>query len=149
MSELSPRLIIGIGNPSRGDDALGPTAIERLAELALPDVELLTDFQLQVEHALDLRGRSEVIFIDAAMTGQTPFAFQPVEAIADTSLSSHALSPAALLHAYAKLYGAPPSAYVMAIRGYSFDLGAALGETATGNLAAALDWLAKHLRSDA
>jgi len=69
---LAPVLIIGIGNPSRGDDALGPLAAQRLAELALPGVEVLTDFQLQVEHALDLLGRREAIFVDAAATGEAP-----------------------------------------------------------------------------
>ena len=42
----APLLVIGIGNPSRGDDAIGPLAIERLGALGLPDTELLTDFQL-------------------------------------------------------------------------------------------------------
>ena len=56
----APRLVIGIGNPSRGDDAIGPLAVERLEALALPGVELLTDFQLQVEHALDLIGRRDL-----------------------------------------------------------------------------------------
>ena len=42
-SGIAPRLIIGIGNPSRGDDAIGPLAIERLEALDLPGAELLTD----------------------------------------------------------------------------------------------------------
>jgi hydrogenase maturation protease len=141
----APRLIIGIGNPSRGDDALGPLAIERLAALGLPGVELLTDFQLQVEHVLDLRGRREVIFIDAAVRGPAPFEFRPVVAGADTSLSSHALSPGALLHHYAHLYGAPPAAHVLAIRGECFDLGEGLSETAAEHLEVALDWLCRHV----
>lgn len=65
----APILIIGIGNPSRGDDALGPLAIERLEALDLAGVELLTDFQLQVEYALDLAGRRRVIFVDASVSG--------------------------------------------------------------------------------
>ncbi|MBL8482901.1 MAG: Ni/Fe hydrogenase, partial [Rhodocyclaceae bacterium] len=40
------------GNPGRGDDALGPLFAERIEALDLPGVECLTDFQLQVEHAL-------------------------------------------------------------------------------------------------
>ncbi|OGT90577.1 MAG: hypothetical protein A2514_13030 [Gammaproteobacteria bacterium RIFOXYD12_FULL_61_37] len=135
---LPPTLIIGIGNPSRGDDALGPRCIERLEAMALPGVELLTDFQLQVEYALDLQGREQVIFIDAAASGPEPFLYGPVAAMEDVSYSSHALSPGALLHAYQKLYGEPPPACVMAIRGYGFELGEGLTEQAAGNLEAAL-----------
>ncbi|MBU0500613.1 MAG: hydrogenase maturation protease [Gammaproteobacteria bacterium] len=133
-----PTLIIGIGNPSRGDDALGPLAIERLEALALPGVELLTDYQLQVEYALDLQGRERVIFIDAAASGPEPFAYGLVTAVEDASYSSHELSPGALLHAYQKLYGEPPPAWVMAIRGYGFGLGEGLTGQAAGNLEAAL-----------
>jgi len=131
-------LIIGIGNPSRGDDALGPLLIERLEALALPDVELLTDFQLQVEYALDLQGRDTVIFVDAAVAGPEPYRFEPVAPGRDTSFSSHELSPSALLHAYEQLYGPSPRAYILAIRGYVFDLGAAPSRQAGLNLDAAM-----------
>ena len=70
---MSPSvLIVGIGNPSLGDDALGPLLIERLETLlaqedpaAALNIELLSDFQLQIEHALDLLNRSLVLFVDA------------------------------------------------------------------------------------
>ena len=142
----APLLIIGIGNPSRGDDALGPLAIERLEALALPDTELLTDFQLQVEHALDLVGRRQVVFIDAAASGAEPFSFEPVQPADDASASSHALSPAAVLHAYQRVAENPlPEAWVLAVRGYAFELGAPLSEAAAGNLAKALAMLAERV----
>ena len=87
-SGIAPRLVIGIGNPSRGDDAIGPLAVERLQALDLPGIELLTDFQLQIEHALDLIGRREVVFIDAAARGAEPFAFAPARPAADASATS-------------------------------------------------------------
>lgn len=131
-------LIIGIGNPSRGDDALGPMLIERLAERDLAEVELLTDFQLQVEYLLDLQGRSAVVFVDASVSCQAPFVCSQASARPDHTLSTHALSPEAVLSAYVVHYRcAPPVAYVLAIRGYSFELGDALSAAATNNLAAA------------
>ena len=148
----APILVIGIGNPSRGDDALGPLCIEQLEALALPGVELLTDFQLQVEYALDLAGRQAVVFVDAAADGAEPFDFRPVEAVADSSHTSHVLSPQAVLAACERVGVTPPSsAWVMAIRGYGFDLGEPLGQGAEGNLAAALAhlsaWLADNGRT--
>jgi hydrogenase maturation protease len=145
----SPILLIGIGNPSRGDDALGPLLIERLEALALPEVELLTDFQLQVEFALDLQGRQQVIFVDASLDAAAPFTFSPVVAAEDTSYSSHALSPAAVLHAYRKLCGEPPPAHVLAIRGEAFELGEGLSAAAAKHLDAALGWLRRRLTETA
>lgn len=144
---LKPILVIGIGNPGRGDDALGPLLMERLETLSLPDVELLTDFQLQVEYALDLQGRAAVIFVDAAVSGPEPFTFTPARPEADASYSSHALSPGALLHTHEKLFGTPPAAHVLAIRGYAFGLGDPPSPRAARNLEAAADFLLARLRS--
>lgn len=142
----APCLVLAVGNPSRGDDALGPRLLEHLQARRLAKVELLTDFQLQVEHVLDLVGRQAVVFVDAAASGPEPFAFYPVRPCRDASHSSHALSPQALLDTYGRLYGAPPQAHVLAIRGYDFSLGAELSGPARDNLAAAeaqlLEWLA-------
>ncbi len=140
-----PILIIGIGNPSRGDDALGPLLIERLQALQLPDVELLTDFQLQVEFALDLQGRQQVVFVDASISVAAPFTFTPVYAAEDTSYSSHALSPGAVLHAYRKLLHEPPAAAILAIHGETFELGEGLSTNAAANLEAAYVWLHQAL----
>ncbi|MBT8074299.1 MAG: hydrogenase maturation protease [Xanthomonadales bacterium] len=142
-------LIIGIGNPSRGDDALGTLAIERLAALDLPDTELLTDFQLQIEHALDLVGRREVVFIDAAASGPEPFAFEPLDPAQNTGPLTHALPPAAVLAAYRHVSTTPPpAAFVLAVRGYEFGLGVTPSDTAIENLDAALQMLATRIMAD-
>jgi hydrogenase maturation protease len=144
-----PILVIGIGNPSRGDDAIGPLAIERLEAMGLRGVELLTDFQLQVEHALDLVGRSEVVFVDATVAGEGPFSFEPVTPAADQSATTHALAPAAVLHVYRQCTAAPlPAARVLAVRGFEFELGAPLSEAAAANLDAAIRALVAHLGQD-
>ncbi|WP_420476326.1 hydrogenase maturation protease [Noviherbaspirillum sp. ST9] len=150
----APTLIIGYGNPSRGDDALGPAAIEAIERLAAGhpewgDVETVTDFQLQIEFVTDLAGRERIVFIDAAANGTEPFFFGPLVAKEDASISSHALSPAALLAVYRNFHGedAPP-AFLLGIRGYDFDLGVPLSPQAEKNLAAALStvekWLSTH-----
>ena len=124
---VAPVLVLAIGNPSRGDDALGPLAAQELAALALPGVEVLTDFQLQVEHALDLLGRRRVVFVDAAADGDSPFELRPLLPSADASHSSHSLSPSAVLDACRRLTAAePPPAQLLAIRGHEFELGAPL-----------------------
>ena len=143
---VAPRLIIGIGNPSRGDDALGSLCIEHLQALQLPDTELLTDFQLQIEYVLDLLGREEVIFVDAAASGTEPYTFAPLAAQTDHSVTTHAVSPSALLATSLQINGhLPPNAYLLAIRGYSFELGDALSAQAADNLDQAIVRLDRHM----
>ena len=147
---IKPRLIIGIGNPSRGDDALGALCIEQLQNLNFPDTDLLTDFQLQIEYVLDLQGRCQVIFVDATVSGDEAYSFTPAAPVEDNSTTSHALSPSALLHAYGKFGTVPlPATHILAIRGYSFELGHALSPQAADNLQQALQFLQQHIGSPA
>jgi len=144
--EVAPVLVVGIGNPSRGDDAIGPLAIERLEALGLPGVELLTDFQLQVEHALDLVGRREVVFVDATVAGEAAWTFEPVTPAPEQGATTHGFAPGAVLDVYRQYTDAPlPQAYVLAVRGRDFELGAALSADAARNLDAALAMLVGHL----
>lgn len=136
-------LIFGWGNPSRGDDALGPALIERF-EAALPDhpewgdVALLTDFQLQPEHALDLEGRRRVLFVDASVSCAPPFAFSRLAPQREVGYTTHAMRPAALLAVFRQLSGrdAPPT-WLLTIRGDAFELGEPLGAAAQAHLDAA------------
>lgn len=143
MSARPPRLLFGIGNPSRGDDALGYLFIEeahiRFADLIeCGELEVMTDFQLQIEHALDLEGRDHVLFIDASVDTAAPFTLTPVTCVAPAPLS-HAMSPAALLGVVADLGQRPPKRVeVLAIRGESFELGAPLSALARIHLDEAL-----------
>jgi len=143
-SQVAPLLVFGWGNPSRGDDALGPMLVEQLAGLAQMSsgrLECLTDFQLQVEHALDLVGRERVLFVDAAIGLRTPFEVSEVHPAAVAGFTTHALAPEALLQVYTDLERAePPPCTLLAIRAQRFELGEAPGEQALADLALALDW---------
>lgn len=147
-------LVLACGNPSRGDDALGPELIERLRGwIAMrPDhpsarVELLWDFQLQIEHVLDLQGFERILFVDAAMQGPEPFAFIRAKPQPTPSLSTHSMTLAALLHLYVRVTGrTPPRAYQLAIRGHSFGLGRPLSERAAANLEQALAFVQRWIR---
>ena len=138
----APTLIFGWGNPSRGDDALGPLFIEHAEALELGEVDCLTDFQLQVEHALDLQGRQRVLFVDASVDAAAPFTLTPLSPRKDASFTSHAMSPESVLQVFRDLQDEdPPPCWLLAIRGESFELGAAMTPAAETNLVAALAWL--------
>ncbi len=136
-------LIFAWGNASRGDDALGPLFAERLrAMLGERDgVECMDDYQLQVEHALDLAGRQRVLFVDASLNCTAPFEVTEVLPRADASVTTHALSPQALLRVHAQLnVGPAPACSLLAIRGERFELGQAPSAAARAHLEAALVW---------
>ncbi|MEY2633513.1 MAG: hypothetical protein RIR00_2167 [Pseudomonadota bacterium] len=136
---VAPLVIFAVGNPSRGDDALGPRLAEQLAALPpTPAWELVEDFQLQVEHSLDLCDRQLALFIDAGSGTPAPFSFYPLNPRAAFGPSSHALAPEAVLAVFAQTQqAAPPPAYVLCVRGEDFSLGAPLSPAAETHLAAA------------
>jgi hydrogenase maturation protease len=138
-------LVLGWGNLSRGDDALGPLFVAGLRAQMPADwrdqVEFLEDYQLQVEHALDLAGRTQVLLVDASLSCAAPFEVRRVQARRDTSYTSHALSAEALLQVFVDFAGsAPPPVTLLAIRGEAFELGEPMSDAAQNHLAAALAW---------
>ncbi len=135
-------VVFGYGNPSRGDDALGPCLLGRaeawLRDRPGLDVATVEDFQLQIEHALDLEGRDLALFLDADAACAGPFAFAPVAPARDASHSTHELSPAALLDVFRRVAGrTPPPAFVLGVRGERFGLGEPLSPPAEAHLEAA------------
>ena len=137
-------VVLAAGNRSRGDDAIGPLLLERLAaRLAAEgrgdEFELIDDYQLQVEHALDLKGRRLALFIDAGWRTPAPLAFYAVAAAPQAAPgSTHELSPQAVLAVYLKIErAAPPPAFVLCVRGERFELGEGLSGPAAAHLEAA------------
>ncbi len=69
-----------------------------------------------------------------------------LRAAADGSLSSHALSPQALLQVYRELHDdEPPPCTLLAIRGLRFELGEPPSAQALAHLEAALQWAQRWL----
>lgn len=135
---LKPILIFGYGNPSRGDDALGPLLLDYLechAKPVLHKVEILSDFQLQIEHALDLENRALVLFVDASVACRQIFDFAELEPARDKSYTTHAMSPAAVLAVYQAIKKqTPPPCFLLSIKGEQFELGEKLSTNAERHL---------------
>ncbi|MDD1620702.1 MAG: hydrogenase maturation protease [Methylococcaceae bacterium] len=149
-----PILVLGYGNPSRGDDALGPLLLDFVdRQFDLARIDLLTDFQLQIEYALDLQGRELVLFVDASVACSEAFDFAELQPARDNSYTSHAMSPAAVLQVYQSITGQfPPPSFLLSIQGLSFELGAGLSDEAADNLQQACQFagrLLSHSAADA
>jgi len=135
---VAPTLVFAVGNLSRGDDAVGPLLAERLDALALEGVEVLVDYQLQVEHALDLEQRERVIFIDACVDTDAPYVERDLHPDRGLPHTSHALEPRHVLETYRRVTGRePPPATLIGVRGLRFELGEGLSPVAASGCAAA------------
>lgn len=148
----APLVVFAVGNPSRGDDAIGPTLCGRLEQWLENQgldgvVELVEDFQLQIEHALDLAGRQLALFIDAGSNTPAPYAFGRIAAAAGVAHTTHALPPEAVLQVFVQTEGrAPPPAYVLCVRGECFELGEVLSDPAAEYLEQAFELLTRLCR---
>lgn len=124
-------LIIGYGNPLRGDDGAGWIAIQHLAQNEYRGVHLMACHQLTPELAEPISQADLVIFLDACWdhehhqeAGTPRVVHQSVAA--DGTLSadlSHHLHPSALLAYAHMLYGTTPEAVVFTIASTSFGYG--------------------------
>ncbi len=139
----APRvLVIGYGNPARGDDGLGPALAERLEQLGLRGVTVEADYQLSIEHAALAAEHDVVVFADATTRGDAPFTLARLSPEDCDTFTSHAVSPAQVLHLAATCFGAAPKGYVLAIRGRALDgFSEGLSAAARAGLEAALDHL--------
>ncbi|MCX6559601.1 MAG: hydrogenase maturation protease [Candidatus Aminicenantes bacterium] len=155
-------LIIGIGNPGRGDDGLGPALVERLAEVekgslaegavveAPGGISAVWKYQLNIEDAHLIKDFDAVVFADAAIDGESVRLAELTPAAAIT-FTTHELSPGAVLALADELYGKAPAGWLLSMPGRDWELGAGLSEPAGEQLdkAEALlrEWLAKDRNS--
>ncbi|MBP9143021.1 MAG: hydrogenase maturation protease [Thermoanaerobaculia bacterium] len=135
-----PTLVLAWGNPGRRDDGLGPAFAAAIAARRLPQVQVESGYQLQIEDAAQLAGCGRVFFVDAERCGSAPFRLRRIEPEAGgIGFTSHSVSPGRLLALGRDLFGACPEAWLMGIRGYDFDdFGEELTTAARANLEAAI-----------
>jgi len=131
-------VIFGWGNESRGDDAFGPLLLRRAEALGLTDVTAVEDFQLQIEHALDLDDADLALFLDASRMAEPPFSFKEIFPRTDLGYTTHALAPEAVLSVFAQLRKRePPPSFALGVRGESYGLGEDLSPQGRERLEAA------------
>ncbi|HWR13795.1 MAG TPA: hydrogenase maturation protease [Terriglobales bacterium] len=124
-------LVIGYGNPLRGDDGVGPVIAEEIAKkICDPQskVQVVACHQLNPELAEAVADTREVIFVDASVelkpgdvriSSVKPDQFSPAG-------FTHSMKPSALLATASELFGQAPPAKAVAIGAASFDIGMTL-----------------------
>ena len=137
-------LVIGIGNPLRGDDALGWEAVRQLAQgwgaaaeaqfledhrclSADEAVEMMVCQQMTMDLVEPVHEAETVIFIDASVKGEPgTLACHVVAPETPQNLISHQFDAPTLLAAVKALYGVCPEAEVFSVTANAFDFVEAL-----------------------
>ncbi len=120
-------LVLGIGNPTRCDDAAGVIIAERIAARALPGVTVRTMHQLTVELIEDFTAYDQILLVDAAVDGAA-VDWRRVDSGVTTPApaASHQLRPETLAEVARRLYGRGPEVFLCTVRGEQFGFGTAL-----------------------
>jgi hydrogenase maturation protease len=146
------RLVIGIGNPLRGDDGVGTWLAEQAAVLTAEDsdgpVAVRSVQQLTPELAEELAQLEDVLFIDAWLAPATAepqlTAIDPAAGEAE----SHRLEPAQLLAVSQALFGRMPRAHLLQVPAHAFDQGMELSPELQAALPSARALLQGWLTAD-
>ena len=141
-------LLIGYGNPGRLDDGLGPALAEAISHKKFKDVTVDANYQLTIEDAAEVAEHDVVIFADASVNSEEPFAFKPVIPKTVNTFSSHSIEPEIVLGFAYDLFQAETKGYTLAVRGYEFnEFGERLSSKAQDNLISAVEFLSKLLKT--
>lgn len=136
-------LVLGIGNSGRQDDGLGWAYVDRLeAHLEAhggPTAQLRRAYQLNLEDADLIHHYERVLFVDATKDPAVgTFAVTRPAPRMDLTFTSHAVSVPAILATARQCFDTVPDAYLLAIRGYAWELREGLTDVARRNLGRAL-----------
>ena len=114
-------LVIGYGNPLRGDDGFGWQVAQLLGEIHLRQLEVITCHQLTPELAELLARATRAVFVDASVTVAPgtleirALVIQELEPASMTESLTHHLTPAHLLVLARTLYGRAPPATLITV----------------------------------
>jgi hydrogenase maturation protease len=137
-------LLTAWGNTSRGDDALGPLLLQRLQAWAASSglaeqFEWVEDFQLQIDHALNLEGKTLALYIDAGQDTSAPFSFAPIAPSPQPWHTTHAMPPESVLAVFERMAKKPPCpCFTLCLQGEDFSIREGLSAAAQSHLEAAL-----------
>jgi hydrogenase maturation protease len=123
----SSTLVVGIGNPERGDDGIGPEIAARVAALGLPGVRVVTRSEPIALVSL-LGGGEDLVVVDAIGANGSPGRIVITDQI--TALprgcglgSTHGFGLAEALDLAQALEVLPHRVVLVGVEGTSFDVG--------------------------
>jgi hydrogenase maturation protease len=148
---MSRVVVIGIGNPDRGDDAFGRMVAGRLRGRLPRHVRLIEQDGEATSLLEQLASSDTAILIDAAVSGGEPGDIQRFDAVskplpaARFGLSTHGFGLGEAIELARILGQLPPRCFVYVVEAASFELGAALSP----ELVPAIDEVAARVIAEA
>ena len=128
---MTARIVVGIGNPDRGDDAVGHVVASLLQSTGTPDIPitLLNGEGAGIVAALE--GADAAWLVDACRSGASPGRIHRIDCTADKvppcgSISSHDFGLAEAIELARALGTLPQHCILYAIEAADFTLGAPL-----------------------
>jgi len=133
-------LVYGIGNVGRQDDGLGWAFIDWLETQSLcAKADMHRNYQLYIEDSELISHKRRVLFVDATKEASvTSFRLERAQPRMDISFTSHAVSIPSILATCKQCFDRLPEVWVLAIRGYEWELSVGLTEQARRNLDGAI-----------
>lgn len=135
-------LVIGYGNPLRGDDGFGWHATRCLIPaLTGSNVEVMTCHQLTPELAEPLSRCALAVFLDADCQGTPGQIHQRAVRVRgpEATAFTHSSTPSSLLTNAKKLYGKRPRGVAITVSAETFDYGDTLSPMVTAALPKVVD----------
>ena len=121
--KLKKILVIGIGNPLRCDDGVGPYVADCIEAKGLNSVNVWVTQQLHVEDLERMLEFNRIILVDASMAGP-PVDFRQVKSLKGQALSSsHHLSAETFVKLARSVYHKNLRMHLCSIRGNRFEVG--------------------------
>lgn len=141
-----PTLVYGIGNSGRQDDGLAWLFIDHLlSQDSFKGISFEKNYQLNIEDAALIAKYDTVVFVDACSERNVKtFSYNKITPHPTTSFSSHELSCESVLALCHEMYNNEVEAYLLAIKGYEWELIDKLTAKAQDNLEKALAFFKKQ-----
>lgn len=138
-------LVVGYGNPLRGDDGIGWVIAGSLAsDPRFADTEVLLRHQLTPELALDISRADLVVLVDAR--SGVPAGSVAIERVGPESAGgttwSHHLGPASLVGLAGELYGRAAEVHVVSVGAGTLEVGEGLSPAVEAAVPGAIDTIA-------
>ncbi len=144
-------LIVGLGNPLRGDDGIGPRVVEELLQRELPDnVEVVDGGSGGLDLLQLLENREQAVVIDAARMGRDPgqfTRFTPEEVhLSPRSFSPHHASLVEVMTLAHALGLSLPQIIVFGVQPAKMDWGEGLSPNVENALPELIDAILQEIR---
>jgi len=118
-------LVLGYGNPGRQDDGVGVLLVDELykwaGEYNISYLSTDSNYQLNLEDAATISGFQLVIFADASKENIGNYEMTDLIPSASVDFTMHSVSPAFIMYICEQIFNHNPKAYLLHIKGYSWE----------------------------